>query len=89
MRSRLSLDAAFRLRLAVRRAGVALLLLGRRRLAGSAAALCVSTSREALAWAGPGWRPTRLAGMRTAVHVIRNQQAVTPGAEAWRAWWTA
>jgi hypothetical protein len=86
---RLPLDAAFRLRLAVRRAGVALLLVGRRRLAGSAAALCVSTSREALAWTGPGRRPTRLAGMRTAVHVLRNQQAVAPGAEAWRAWWTA
>jgi hypothetical protein len=86
---RVSLAVAFRLRLAVRRAGVALLLVGRRRLAGSAAALCVSTSREAVAWTGPGRRPTRLAAMRTAVHVIRSQQSALPDEDGWRGWWTA
>jgi hypothetical protein len=86
---RLSMADAFRLRLSARRAGVTLLLVGRRRMAGSAAALSVATSREALAWTGPGRRPTRLAGMRTAVQVIRKQQAASPSDGGWRAWWTA
>jgi hypothetical protein len=86
---RLSMADAFRLRLSARRAGVTLLLVGRRRMAGSAAALSVATSREALTWTGPGRRPTRLAGMRTAVQVIRKQQAASPSDGGWRAWWTA
>ena len=86
---RLPMAAAFRLRLATRRAGVTLLLVGRWRMAGSAAALSVATSCEALAWTGPGRRPTRLAGMRTAVQVIREQQAASTTDGAWRAWWTA
>jgi RecA/RadA recombinase len=86
---RLSMAAGFRLRLAVRRAGSTLLLVGRRRMAGSAAALCVATTREGLAWTGPARQPTRLAGMRSAVQVIRKQQTGLPADNAWRAWWTA
>jgi RecA DNA recombination protein len=86
---RVSLADAFRLRLAVRRAAVALVLVGRRRVVGSAAALCVSTSREAVAWTGPGARATRLAAMETAVHVVRDQRASLVEDHAWRARWTA
>jgi hypothetical protein len=84
---RLSLSQAFRLRQAARRADVALILVGRHRIAGAGAALAVRTRREALAWAGPRERPTRLAGMRTALHVLRNQGA--PPAPTERRWWTA
>ena len=45
------------------------------------------TRREALAWAGPCRRPTRLVGMRTAVQVVRNQGA--PQAAVEHQWWTA
>jgi RecA/RadA recombinase len=68
---RLSLSAAFRWKLAVRRARVALLVAGRRRLTGSAAALCVETSRAELAWAGPRQAPTRLMAIGTSVTVLR------------------
>jgi hypothetical protein len=68
---RLSLSAAFRWKLAVRRAGVALLVVGRRRLTGGAAGLCVETSHAGLAWAGPRHAPTRLVALRSAVTVLR------------------
>src|SRR5687767_5679062 len=68
---RLSLSAAFRWKLAVRRAGVALLVVGRRRLTGGAAAFCVETSRVGLAWAGPRHAPTRLVALQSAVTVLR------------------
>jgi hypothetical protein len=58
---RLPLAGAFRLKLAVRRSGAALLILGARRIAGAAAALALETARENLAWSGPGPTPTRLA----------------------------
>jgi hypothetical protein len=85
---RLSLGAAFRLRQAARRSGVAVLVLGSRRVVGGAAALSVRTRRERLAWAGPGPLPRRLAGMRTGLHVVRKQGAPWPGAGE-RRWWTA
>lgn len=85
---RLSLGAAFRLRQAARRSGVALLVLGSRRVVGGAAALSVHTRRDRLAWAGPGSLPHRLAGMRTGLHVVRKQGAPWPAAEE-RLWWTA
>jgi len=47
----------------------------------------VRTRREALAWAGPRRRPTRLVGMGTALHVVRNQGASETGVE--HQWWTA
>jgi RecA DNA recombination protein len=68
---RLSLSAAFRWKLAVRRAGVVLLVVGRRRVTGGAAALCVETSRAGLAWAGPRQAPTRLVAIRSEVTVLR------------------
>lgn len=68
---RVSLTAAFRLKLAVRRSNVALLILGRRRIAGAGAALALETRRAGLDWGGPGAVPTRLTGMRTRVHLLR------------------
>ena len=85
---RLSLGAAFRLRQAARRSGVALLVVGSRRIATGAAALSVQTRRDGLTWAGPGPVPRRLAGMRTGLHVLRKQGAPSP-VEAERLWWTA
>jgi RecA DNA recombination protein len=84
---RLTLTQAFRLRQAARRADVALLLVSRHRIAGAGAALAVRTRREALAWAGPRRRPTRLVGMGTALHVVRKQGAAPAAIE--HRWWTA
>jgi hypothetical protein len=84
---RLSLAQAFRLRQAARRADVALLLVGRQRVAGGGATLAVRTRRAALAWAGPRGRPTRLVGMRTTLQVLRKQGALSPPPEP--RWWTA
>lgn len=72
---RIPLTIAFRLKLAVRRSNVALLILGRRRIAGSSAALALETRREGLEWGGPGSLPTRLARVRTRVHLLRAQHA--------------
>lgn len=72
---RLPLTAAFRLKLAVRQADLALLIVGRSRIAGPGASLVVQTVRDALEWSGPGPAPTRLARMRTAVQVLRAQRA--------------
>jgi hypothetical protein len=85
---RLSLGAAFRLRQAARQAGVAVLLVGRRRIAGAGATLAVRTRRDALAWAGSRRAPTRLAGMGTRLQVVRNQGA-SPAPPAARQWWSA
>jgi hypothetical protein len=85
---RLPLDAAFRLRQAVRRSGVALLVLGARPVVGGAARLVVRTRRDRLAWMGSGPMPRRLAGMRTGLHVVRKQGASWP-AEPEPLWWTA
>ena len=68
---RLPLAVAFRLKLAVRHSGTALLIVGARRIAGSAAALVLESAREGLAWAGPGGTPTRLARMRSRLSVLR------------------
>ena len=91
---RVSLGTACRLRQAARRAGVAVLLVGRRRVAGAGATLAVRTSRDALAWAGSRRAPTRLAGMSTRVQLLRSQGASrTSSAVAAmldeRQWWTA
>ena len=85
---RLSLGAAFRLRLAARRSGVALLVVGARRVVGGAAALSIAARRDRLAWAGPGPVPRRLAGMRSEFHLVRKQGAPAT-TEAERLWWTA
>src|SRR5437867_9498608 len=78
---RVSLGAAFRLRQAARRAGVAVLLAGRRRVAGAGATLALRTRRDALAWTGSRRAPTRLAGLSTCVQIIRNQGASSPPPE--------
>jgi hypothetical protein len=70
---RLSFPAAFRLRLAARRADTALVILAGRRVAGPGASLTVETTRGALDWAGPPGAPTRLARMTTAVEVLRRR----------------
>src|SRR5712692_2877318 len=69
---RLSTTLAFRLKFAVRRTDVALLIVGRRRLTGSSAALAIETLREGIEWAGPGPVPTRLARVRTTTRVLRS-----------------
>lgn len=68
---RLPLAGAFRLKLAVRRSGTALLIVGARRIAGAAAELALESAREGLAWSGPGSTPTRLARMRSRLSVLR------------------
>ena len=85
---RLSLAAAFRLRLAARRSGVALVVVGSRRIVGGAAALAIRTRRERLAWVGRGHTPRRLAGMRTELQMVRKQGAPSSGVLD-RVWWTA
>ncbi|MGH7356091.1 MAG: hypothetical protein ACRELS_16125, partial [Candidatus Rokuibacteriota bacterium] len=68
---RLTLAAAFRWKLAVRRAGASLLVVGRRRIMGSGASLVLDARRAGLAWSGPGLVPTRLDGVRTRLTVLR------------------
>lgn len=85
---RLSLAVAFRLRQAARHSGVALLVVGSRRVVGGAAALSMRIRRQGLAWTGPGPLPRRLAGMQTALHVVRKQGTPAP-VEHERLWWTA
>jgi RecA/RadA recombinase len=84
---RLTLAQAFRLRLAVRRSGSALVVLARRRIAGGSAALAVEARRTALGWAGAGAAPTRLAGMGSRLQILRKQGALVPTPE--RRWWVA
>jgi len=75
---RLSLTAAFRLRLAVRRSRAALLVVSSRRIAGASAALAVETVQTGVDWAGPARTATRLACLRSRVSVVRARTAPTP-----------
>lgn len=77
---RLTLEAAFRLKLAVRRTRTALVIIGRRRITGPGAALAIETVQDAHEWAGPGPRATRLAGLRTSFDLLRPQGAGHPRA---------
>lgn len=82
---RLDLARAFRLRLAVRRAGTTLVILTGRRLAGAGATLALRTVRRRVEWTGPGPRPTRLARLLTRVDVVRIRSGARPvGAGPWR-----
>lgn len=72
---RLPLSAGFRLRLAVRRSGVALLVLSSRRIAGAGAALAVETVQAGVDWAGPARATTRLVRVRSRVSVVRARRA--------------
>lgn len=84
---RLPTTLAFRLKFAVRRTDVALLIVGRRRLTGASAALAVETLRDGIEWTGPGSVPTRLARVRTTTRVLRSRRA-EPGQPP-ALWWTA
>lgn len=80
-----SLATAFRLRLAVRRADTALVILGSRHIAGASAALVVETIARGPEWTGVGITPRRLAGACSDV-CLRRAQGVAPSssAVAWR-----
>jgi hypothetical protein len=84
---RLPTTLAFRLKFAVRRTDVALLIVGRRRLTGASAALAIETLRDGIEWAGPGSVPTRLARVRTTTRVLRSCRAEPDQPPA--LWWTA
>jgi hypothetical protein len=84
---RLTTTMAFRLKFAVRRTDVALLIVGRRRLTGASAALAVETLREGIEWAGPGPAPMRLARVRTTTRVLRARGGA-PGRQP-SSWWSA
>jgi hypothetical protein len=68
---RLALAAAYRVKLAVRRTGTALLVVGRHRIFGGGATVAVEVARRAVRWSGPGSAPTRLDAMEAAVEVVR------------------
>lgn len=85
---RISLTLAFRLRLAVRRTGTALVILASRRITGAGASLAVRTVRCGLEWTGPGPASTRLARVGTAVEVIRCRGGLHPVVPPTR-WWVA
>ena len=93
---RLTLTAAFRWKLAVRRTQTSLLVVGRRRIMAAGASLVVDARREGLVWTGPGRTPTRLGGMRTRLTVLRGLvPPVSPGspgsidAPPEPLWWSA
>jgi hypothetical protein len=71
---RLSLGAAFRLKLAVRQSGAALLIVSPRRIAGAAAALAVEATREDTRWEGAPPLPARLGGARMGVQIVRSRR---------------
>jgi hypothetical protein len=75
----LSFTTAFRLRLAARRSGTALVILAGRRVAGPGASLALATARRGLEWAGPAAAPTRLARMTTGVEVLRHRGGLDAG----------
>jgi hypothetical protein len=81
----LSLAAAYRLKLAVRRADSALVIVGRRPIAGASASLVVETIARGAEWGGVETAVRRLAGARTELRVRRAQgAAASPGPVAQR-----
>src|SRR5438309_6001589 len=84
---RLPTTMAFRLKFAVRRTDVALLIVGRRRLTGSSAVLAVGTLREGIEWGGAGPGRPRLARVRTTTRVPRPRPAVPSPPPS--SWWIA
>ena len=75
---RLSLAAAFGLRVAVRRSRVALVVLSSRRIAGAGAALAVETVQAGVEWTGPARATTRLARLHARVSIVRARTAPLP-----------
>jgi RecA DNA recombination protein len=84
---RLSLAAAFRLRLATRRSRVALVVLSARRIAGAGAALALETVQGGVDWSGPARTATRLACLRSRVSVLRDRGAL-PAPATDLTWWS-
>jgi len=68
---RLALATAYRLKLAVRRTGAALVVVAGHRVVASGAALAFAASRRGVEWTGPRPAPNRLAGVGTEVQVLR------------------
>jgi hypothetical protein len=86
----LTLAAAFRLKLAVRQRGTALLIVGRRRIAGAGAALVIETTQTGQEWTGSPIRPTRLVGLRSAACVLRSRGRGRTGPVSGAGWrWNA
>ncbi len=71
---RLPLGAAFRLKLAIRQSGAALLIVSPRRIAGAAAALAVEATRKDTRWEGAPALPARLEGVRMEVRIVRSRR---------------
>jgi hypothetical protein len=86
----LTLAAAFRLKLAVRQRGSALLVVGRRRIVGAGAALVVETTQTGQEWAGSAMTPTRLVALCMDVRVLRSRGAGIVGLAPGTGWrWSA
>jgi hypothetical protein len=80
---RLALTTAYRLKLAVRRTGTALVVVAAHRVVASGAALALAASRREVAWTGPERTPSRLEAVDTALEVLRAHAPVAdlrPGA---------
>ena len=80
---RLPLVLAFRLRLAVRQTGAALLIVSPRRIVGAAATLVVEAERQDMRWEGTPPLPARLAGARMGLRVLRSRRARAEAVESW------
>ena len=81
---RLPLTIAFRLKLAVRQSGAALLIVSPRRIAGAAATLAVEAGRQGTRWEGAPPLPARLASMRMGLRVVRARRGrERERAESW------
>jgi hypothetical protein len=70
---RLPMAGAYRWKLAARRHGAALVIVGARRLAGPGAGLAIETVRRGLEWTGPSERPRRLARVAVGVRIVRRR----------------
>jgi hypothetical protein len=80
----LSLKAAFRLKLAARQSGVAVVIVAPQRMAGAAAALAIEARRREARWEGARPLATRFAGMRADYSTVRSRRGWPPAhAEVW------
>src|SRR5439155_21450493 len=71
---RLPLTIVFRLKLAVRQSGAALLIVSPRRIAGAAATLAVEAGRQGTRWEGVPPLPARLASLRRGLEGVRGRR---------------
>ncbi len=85
--SPLPLAVAFRLKLAARRTGTALVIAAGRRLTGPGASVALRTVRRALEWAGPGEASTRLARLGAEVQVLRARGGTSLEEGSTTTWW--